>query len=101
MLQRARKGKQEQQRRAFAPRADACAADGDGQHEKMNVNGPFPEPLPDFMRGEPAAGEIGERVTVDRGGLAFQKKTGHGFTPIFTDPKHHKESVLIRVNPWP
>src|SRR5437868_382838 len=29
------------------------------------------------------------------------QKTSHGFTPIFTDPKHHKESVLIRVNPWP
>ncbi len=38
-LQRAGKGKQEQQRRAFAPGADAGAAQSDRQHEEVDVNG--------------------------------------------------------------
>ncbi len=59
MFQRAGKRKQEQQRRAFRPRADAGRADGDGEHQKMHVNRAFLQAFPDFLRREKSAGEIG------------------------------------------
>ena len=54
MFERAGQGEQEQQRRPFPPRADARAADGDGEHQKMNVNRALADALPDFLRREPA-----------------------------------------------
>ena len=60
MFQRAGKGKQEQQRRAFRPRADAGRADGDGEHQKMHVQHALLQPFPDFLGGKPRAGEIAQ-----------------------------------------
>ena len=50
MFQRAGEGKQEQQRRAFRPRADAGRADGDGEHQKMHVQHALLQPFQNFLR---------------------------------------------------
>ena len=65
-LQRAGKGEEEQQRRAFAPGADAGAAERDGQHEKVDVNGAFSQPFPNVLRGEPTARNIGQHIADHR-----------------------------------
>ena len=62
MFERAGKGEQEEQHRAFAPGADAGAAEGDHEHEEMHVQRALPEQLMDFVDGEPAPGDVGNKV---------------------------------------
>src|SRR6266571_3333697 len=73
VLQRSGKRKEKQQRRAFAPGADARAAEGDGEHEKMHVQRASLEQLPDFVNGKPTAGQISQEVKGERRPALAQK----------------------------
>ena len=79
MFQRAGKGKQEQQRRALGPGADAGRAGGDREHEKMHVDGALLQAFPNFLDRKPTAREVSGDKTDQRSGLqvrAMQKITG-------------------------
>ena len=77
MFERAGERKKKKQGRPFSPCSDGCTAGSYRQHQKMNIDGPFQQPFPSFMRGEPASGEIGQSITQQGKGISLQKITGH------------------------
>src|ERR1035441_8182152 len=73
ILQRAGKGEEEQQRGAFAPSADAGTAEGHGEHEEVDVDGALSQPLPNVLRREPTAGEVGQDIANHRERLGVEE----------------------------
>ena len=75
MLQRAGEREEKQQHRAFAPRADGRAARRDREHEEMHVEMALLQSFPNFLRGEPRAGQIRYDVAGQRGVARTEKKS--------------------------
>src|SRR5437773_371619 len=74
MFESARKRKQEKQRSPLAPRADGGAASGDGEHQKMHVNGTLFQALPNLLGGEPTAGQVSQTISDDREAACTQRQ---------------------------
>lgn len=66
VLERSSEGEEEEKDRALLPLADGRAAEGNSEHEEMDIQAALLQQLPDLEHGEPGTGEVGHQEKGNR-----------------------------------